>query len=477
MSTRHTLPLSGSVAHTAPPPIAMSTRNPASSVSRRATAFVALSISVTVLPSVTQTSPSPAAMFSARTFLTRATIRFDRGSMRETVRSGLITQTASGATAMCCRLLPGNTFAGPPIRAGGSSIVSTRRPDSGSTRNTLLGMTPPADVVLPIQTPPAPTAMSVGVEEVLKVRTTARVSGSICDTVLSSASSTQTPPSPTLTADGAVPSGTLATTSPETGSSARTPASSTTRVAASGLVGGRSDRDSEQEHADRHDRPRLPPQRSRPCSQPRRRLRRGERRVLVEDLTLEPPQVLARLEAELLRERAASLLVGLQRLRLPTRAVEGEHQLPPGPFAQRMLDDERLELDDELLVASELEIGLDPLLLGGEAELVEARDLGLSEVRVSELRQRGAAPERERLPQLLRRRARAHRARERAVRPRASPERCLRRARRSRGGGGSRGHATRALHRPSPASLAAVRRAPAASSARTREASRPRARR
>ena len=136
---------------------------------------------------------------------------------------------------------------------------------------------------------------------------------------------------------------------------------------------------------------------------PRRRLGRGERRVLVEDLTLEPPQVLARLEAELLRERAAALLVGLQRLRLPTRAVEGEHELAPGPFAQRVLADERLELDDELLVASELEIGFDPLLLGGEAELVEARDLGLREVRVSELRQCGAAPERERLAQLLRR--------------------------------------------------------------------------
>ena len=79
--------------------------------------------------------------------------------------------------------------------------------------------------MLPIQTPPAPTAMSVGVEEVLKVRTTARVSGSISETVLSSASSTQTPPSPTLTEDGAVPSGTFATSSPEAGSSTRTPAS------------------------------------------------------------------------------------------------------------------------------------------------------------------------------------------------------------------------------------------------------------
>ena len=66
-----------------------------------------------------------------------------------------------------------------------------------------------------------------------------------------------------------------------------------------------------------------------------------------------------------------------------------------------MLGDERLQLDDELLVASELEIGFDPLLLGCEAQLVEPRDLGLREVRVAELREGRAAPQPERLPQLL----------------------------------------------------------------------------
>ena len=101
--------------------------------------------------------------------------------------------------------------------------------------------------------------MSVGVEEVLKVRTTARVSGSISDTVLSSASSTQTPPSPTLTADGAVPSGTLATTSPESGSSAQHARLLDRVVAACVLIDGSPDRRGEQEHPHRHDRPRMPP--------------------------------------------------------------------------------------------------------------------------------------------------------------------------------------------------------------------------
>lgn len=122
---------------------------------------------------------------------------------------------------------------------------------------------------------------------------------------------------------------------------------------------------------------------------------------MIEDPPLESPQALARLEAELRREGAASLLVGLQRLGLPPRAVEGEHQLAPGPLAQRLLGDQLLQLDDELVVASELELGLDPLLPGGESELVESRDLRLREVRVAELQERRATPEGERLSQLL----------------------------------------------------------------------------
>ena len=52
--------------------------------------------------STTQTPPAPAAMLVAVTAVTRATRLLVRGSIRETVRSGLITQTASRVTAMCC---------------------------------------------------------------------------------------------------------------------------------------------------------------------------------------------------------------------------------------------------------------------------------------------------------------------------------------------------------------------------------------
>ena len=65
--------------------------------------------------------------------------------------------------------------------------------------------------------------MSVGMDDVPKFCLSERVSGSISEIVLSSASTTQTLPSPTATAAGAVPRGTLATSSPEEGSSASAP--------------------------------------------------------------------------------------------------------------------------------------------------------------------------------------------------------------------------------------------------------------
>ena len=72
----------------------------------------------------------------------------------------------------------------------------------------------------PIQIAPAPTARSVGVDAVLKVRRTTRSFGSICETVLSSASRTQTLPSPTAMLVGDVPRGMVARSWPVLGSSA-----------------------------------------------------------------------------------------------------------------------------------------------------------------------------------------------------------------------------------------------------------------
>ena len=52
-------------------------------------------------------------------------------------------------------------------------------------------------------------------------------------------------------------------------------------------------------------------------------------------------------------------------------------------------------------MASEREIGLDPLLERDEAALFEPRDLALGEVVVCEVGQRRTAPQRQRLAQLL----------------------------------------------------------------------------
>ena len=95
------------------------------------------------------------------------------------------------------------------------------------------------------------------------------------------------------------------------------------------------------------------PARRRSGSAPAPRLGRGlrprlgrqrQRRILREHRALELAQPLARLDAELLDERAPRVLVGLQRVGLAVGAVEREHQLGAQPLAVRVLGDQRLEL-------------------------------------------------------------------------------------------------------------------------------------
>ena len=79
------------------------------------------------------------------------------------------------------------------------------------------------------------------------------------------------------------------------------------------------------------------------------------------------------------------------------RAIEGEHQLPAQPVPQRVLRDERLELRHQMIVATQTELSGEPLLLGVEPKPLEPGDLGAGEGLESEVVERGAPPERERL--------------------------------------------------------------------------------
>jgi len=80
-----------------------------------------------------------------------------------------------------------------------------------------------------------------------------------------------------------------------------------------------------------------PEKRGRRHAQVRQRLERrrvdDQRRVLVEDLSVERLQLWARVDAELLNETLAHVLVPLERFGLPAGAVEGEHELAARPFA------------------------------------------------------------------------------------------------------------------------------------------------
>src|SRR2546423_15207264 len=74
-------------------------------------------------------------------------------------------------------------------------------------------------------------------------------------------------------------------------------------------------------------------------------------------------------------------------------AIEREHVLGTEALAHRMGVHEALELADKLAVTSRLEIRIDSLLEGGEAQLLEMRDLRLCERLEREVRERRTTPE------------------------------------------------------------------------------------
>ena len=106
-----------------------------------------------------------------------------------------------------------------------------------------------------------------------------------------------------------------------------------------------------------------------------------------------------RVEPELVGEREPGRPIDLERFRLAAAAVEREHQLAAQPLAQRMARDELLQLADEHRVPSELELGVDPLLLRRHPQLVQARGLEPGELLLLEVGERRPVPEVERLAQ------------------------------------------------------------------------------
>ena len=103
-------------------------------------------------------------------------------------------------------------------------------------------------------------------------------------------------------------------------------------------------------------------------------------------------QLPGRLDAQFLDQHAASIAVDGQGLRLPPAPVQREHQLSTQPLAQRMLADERLQLTDKLGVASQSQVGIDPVGDSRNPQLVQPADRGLGERLVVDIGERRAAP-------------------------------------------------------------------------------------
>ena len=101
--------------------------------------------------------------------------------------------------------------------------------------------------------------------------------------------------------------------------------------------------------------------------------------VLAQDLDLELAQVWRRIDAKLICQERADLAEAVQRVGLPARAIEGDHQLSPSTLTERLLAHEGLKIRDGLGVMAGREFRVDQILLGRIAKLLQPPHIGIGE--------------------------------------------------------------------------------------------------
>ena len=131
----------------------------------------------------------------------------------------------------------------------------------------------------------------------------------------------------------------------------------------------------------------------------RRRRDADQRALLPQNRSVQGLELGAGIDALLVDERSARVVVRAERVRLPAGAVEREHELGAQSLTQRVATDECLQLGHQVRVGLDLEIGRDPVLQHAEPQVLEPVDLVLREVLELRVGERSTAPERERLSQ------------------------------------------------------------------------------
>ena len=117
-----------------------------------------------------------------------------------------------------------------------------------------------------------------------------------------------------------------------------------------------------------------------------------ERRRLLQNRLFQVAELLPRLDAHLLDEGPARPLERLQRLDLPPRAVQRQHEQLVQALPQGVPADQRRQFGTDLFVSGEHEVQADPLLENGQPPVVEMRGRTLGGVAGYAV-QGGAAPE------------------------------------------------------------------------------------
>jgi hypothetical protein len=118
---------------------------------------------------------------------------------------------------------------------------------------------------------------------------------------------------------------------------------------------------------------------------------------VLEDVLVQLAQRLRRLDAELLDEPSARGLVGRQGVGLSSRAIERQHLQLHEALLEGMLDDQRFEVPQQLAVATQLEVDLDPLDDRAQALLCQPRPLRGEQAVNAHSRERLSTPDTERL--------------------------------------------------------------------------------
>jgi hypothetical protein len=124
----------------------------------------------------------------------------------------------------------------------------------------------------------------------------------------------------------------------------------------------------------------------------------------VQDRLVELAQRRRRLDAQLVGEGPAQPGVRRHRVRLPLAAVEGQHELAVERLPHRVQRDQPLQRADQLGVPPELQLGVEPPLGGDQPKLLEPGHLRLGERQVPYVGEGIAAPEGERLSEVVGRR-------------------------------------------------------------------------